>query len=70
MVRGHQGAASRNRASLTRLSWAGLAAVAAADPVFYTIRDRESGRAAGMATPVFDTLYAVLKPFQHGAVTA
>jgi 2-dehydropantoate 2-reductase len=27
------------------------------------------GRAAGTATPVFEALYAVLKPFEHGAVT-
>jgi len=25
------------------------------------------GRAAGIATPVMETLYAVLKPFEHGA---
>jgi len=28
------------------------------------------GRAAGIATPVFDALYAVLKPFERGAVSA
>lgn len=27
------------------------------------------GRTAGIATPVFDALYAVLKPFEHGAAT-
>jgi 2-dehydropantoate 2-reductase len=28
------------------------------------------GRAAGIPTPVFDALYAVMKPYEHGAVTA